>query len=64
VAKTYIPSEVKQVHELAQFMTRYNSVLRAAVALADPSAITAYDALYSAIVAFDAFREALVPLAD
>lgn len=62
MAKTYVPNEVRQVHTLAVYMTRYNAVLRAAVLIADPSAGAAYDALYAAVTAFDALREVLYPI--
>lgn len=64
MAKTYVPTQVIEVHELAKFMVRYNATIRAAITALDPTALEAYDALYTAVVAFDAFREILYPLGD
>lgn len=62
MARTYIPREVRQVHELAKYMARYNAILRAAVIAIDPSAESAYDALYAAVIAFDTLSQTLYPL--
>lgn len=62
MAKTYVPTTVIDVHNLAIFLARNNAIVRTAIAVIDPSAVSTYDALYAAIVAFDALRETLYPL--
>lgn len=62
MAKTYVPSIVLNIHQLAIYITKYNSVLRAAIATLDPEAVAVYDTLASAVLAFDALRETLYPL--
>lgn len=62
MAKTYVPSIVIQVHELTRFVTRYNAILRPALATIDPDSVALYDTMYNALVAFDALYQTLYPL--
>lgn len=62
MAKTYIPTSVKNIHELAIFLTRYNSVLRAAIATISPDDVAIYDTMFNAVIAFDALRGVLYPI--
>lgn len=62
MAKTYVPSFTQDIHRLAVYLTRYNSILRAAIAVAQPDALASYDLLFSTVLALDAFRDALNPL--
>lgn len=62
MARTYIPSQVKQVHEMAKFLNRYHSPLRAAIVAVDPAYGALFDTLLSAVTAMDAVSAALYPL--
>jgi len=64
VARTYIPTQVIQVHELARYMNRYQAVLRAAIVAVDPDFGSIFDTLLTAINAFDALASQLYPLED
>lgn len=63
MSKTYVPKLVRDVHELAIYMARYNRVVRPALSVLDTDAVTAYDALYAAVLAIDALAEVLTPIA-
>jgi len=62
--RTYIPTSVIEVHKLAKFVSRYQSVLRPAVVAVDPSYGAVFDDLLSAVLAFDAIAQALYPLEE
>lgn len=62
MAKTYIPSLMREVHKLSVFLARYNSILRPAISIADPDAVAAYDDLRNAVTALDAVYQVLYPL--
>jgi len=64
VARTYIPSTVIQVHELAKYLSRYQATLRAAIVAVDPSAGSLFDALFTSVIAFDALNQVLYPIED
>lgn len=59
--KTYVPSMVRDIHQLALYLVRYNSVIRVALGVLDPDSVSLYDSLYSAVLALDALRETLAP---
>lgn len=62
LAKTYVPSLMNDIHEIAVYLARYNSTIIAAITVIDPSALEAYNAVYTAILALDAFKQQLTPL--
>lgn len=62
--KTYIPSMVTDVHALNVYFARYGSALRAAVAIAAPSALEPLETLIAAVAAIDALRELLTPIGE
>lgn len=64
MARTYIPTQVIEVHELVKYMTRYQAPLRAAIVSVDPSYGALFDALLTALIAMDAVSGALYPLED
>lgn len=64
MARTYIPTQVIEIHKQAKFMTRYQSILRAAIVAVDPSYGAVFDALLAAIIAFDALSQQLYPIED
>jgi len=64
VAKTYIPTQVIEVHRMAVYMARYQSVLRAAMVAVDPDFGALFDTLFAAITAMDAVSQALYPVED
>lgn len=63
MARTYVPTLVDTIHELAVFMTRWNGIIRPALATIDPDSLVAYDAAFAAVIALDALRETLAPIA-
>jgi len=64
MGRTYIPSQVIEVHRMAVYMARYQAVLRAAIVDIDPDFGTVFDTLFAAILAFDALASALYPLSE
>jgi hypothetical protein len=64
MARTYIPSQVIETHRLAKYMTRYQSALRAAIVAVDPDFGAIFDAMLTAVLAFDAIAVELYPLED
>jgi hypothetical protein len=64
MARSYIPTQVIETHKLALYMARYQAPLRAAIVAIDPSAGATFDALFTAILAFDALATTLYPLED
>lgn len=64
MARTYIPTQVLEVHKMAVYMARYQSVLRAAIVAIDPTFGTAFDTLFAAVTAFDALAQQLYPIED
>lgn len=60
--RTYIPTSVIEVHKLAKFVARYQSVLRPAIVSVDPSYGAIFDDLLAALLAFDALAQTLYPL--
>lgn len=64
MARTYIPSQVIEVHRMAVYMSRYQAVLRASIVAIDPAFGTAFDTLFAAILAFDALATELYPVED
>lgn len=62
MARTYIPSQVIEVHKMALYMSRYQAVLRAAMVAIDPTFGAAFDTLFAAILAFDGLASQLYPL--
>jgi len=64
MARTYIPSQVIEVHNLVKYMTRYQSPMRAAIVAVDASYGAVFDALLTALIAFDALASELYPLED
>jgi hypothetical protein len=62
MAKKYYPTLLDQIHEANIYMARYNSVILAALAVANPGSVVTYEALREAVAAFDALRSALVPV--
>ena len=62
MARTYIPTQVIEVHKMAIYMSRYQAVLRAAIVAIDPTFGAAFDTLFAAILAFDALASELYPL--
>jgi len=63
VAKTYVPTVVTDVHSLAVFITKNRSTLRIAITVLDPAALPVFDAMCTGILAFDALRDELYPIA-
>jgi len=64
MARTYIPTQVIEIHKQVKFMTRYQSVLRVAIVAVDPAYGALFDALLAAALAFDAVSQELYPLED
>jgi hypothetical protein len=64
VARTYIPSQVIDAHKMAKYMSRYQAILRASMVAIDPDYGAVFDALFAAILAFDAIASELYPLVD
>lgn len=64
MARSYIPTQVIEVHKQVKFMTRYQPVLRAAVVAIDPAYGAIFDQLLAALLAFDALSQSLYPLQD
>lgn len=62
--RTYIPTSVIEVHKLARFVARYQSVLRPAIVAVDPAYGAIFDSLMSALLAFDAVAATLYPLEE
>ena len=60
--KRYYPSLFDQVHGVAVYLARYNSVILVTLGAVNPAAVTEYVALREAVYAFDALRAAIVPL--
>lgn len=64
MAKTYIPTQVIEVHKLAIYLARYQAVLRAAIVAIDPDFGAVFDTLLAAVLAMDALSGQLYPLTD
>lgn len=64
MAKTYIPTQVVEVHRLAIYLARYQAVLRPAMVAIDPSFGALFDALLAATLAMDAVAQTLYPVED
>lgn len=64
MARTYVPTMLRDIHQLAVYLVRYNAAIRVAIAFADPSALAAYESLYASVIALDGLREALVDEGD
>lgn len=64
MAKTYVPHLFDNIHLLAVYMTRYNSVIRVTLAVLDPDSVATYDAARGAVLALDALRTQLLPIVD
>lgn len=62
--RTYIPTSVIEVHKLAKFLARYQSVLRPAVVAVDPTYGAVFDDLLAAVLAFDAIAQAIYPFEE
>lgn len=62
MARTNVPKLMDSVHDLSVYTIKYNSVIRPALQLLDPDAVTAYDALVDALQSLDALRTVLVPI--
>lgn len=62
MAKTYVPSAVDDIHALAVYLARYNSVIRAYLTLTFPEYLATYETLYAAVSAMDAIRLVLRPV--
>lgn len=62
VARTYVPSLVKNVRELAIYIARYGSTIRPAIAVLEPTAVASYDALAAAVIALNNFFDELYPV--
>lgn len=62
MARTYIPTQVVEIHKMALYMSRYQAVLRASIVAIDPSFGAAFDTLFAAVLAFDALAGELYPL--
>lgn len=60
--RTYIPTQVVEVHKMAVYMARYQAALRAAMVAIDPSFGAVFDTLFAAILAYDALASELYPL--
>lgn len=61
MARTYIPTLLVLVHILAVYLTKNNAKIRANLTGIE---LQLYDALYNAIIAFDALSEALKEIGD
>lgn len=64
MARTYIPTQVIEVHRMAVYMSRYQAVLRAAIVAIDPTAGATFDTLFAAVLAFDELSQVLYPVED
>lgn len=64
MAKTYIPTQVIEVHRLAVYLAKYQSVLRPAIVSIDPSAGALFDTMLAAVLAMDAVSGVLYPIGD
>lgn len=64
MARTYIPTQVIEVHRMAVYMSRYQAPLRAAIVAVDPDFGAIFDTLLTAILAFDALATELYPLEE
>lgn len=64
MARTYIPTSVIEVHKLAKFLSRYQSVLRPAVVAVNAEYGPIFDDLLTAVLAFDAIAQSIYPLMD
>lgn len=62
--KTYIPTQVIEVHKLAIYLARYQAVLRPAMVAIDSSYGALFDALLAAVLAIDAVSGTLYPLEE
>lgn len=62
MAKTYIPKQVREVHDMAVYLSKYQGVLRAAIVAIDPAYGALFDTLLSAVLAMDAVSQSLYPL--
>lgn len=62
--RSYIPTQVIEVHRMAVFMARYQAVLRSAIVAIDPDFGATFDTLFAAILAFDALATELYPVED
>lgn len=61
MARTYIPTLLVLAHILAVYLTKNNAKIRANLTGIE---LQLYDALYNAIIAFDALSEALKEVGD
>jgi len=62
--RTYVPTTVIDVHRLAIYLARYQSVIRPVMVALDPAYGAIFDGLLSAALAFDAIAQVLYPLED
>lgn len=62
--RTYIPTSVVEVHKLAKFLARYQSVLRPAVVAVDAAYGAVFDDLLAAVLAWDAIAQTIYPLEE
>lgn len=62
MAKTYVPEMTVQLHALAQYLVKYNSVIRVAINAIEPTYLPVYEDFYNAVIALDALRTVLHPL--
>ncbi len=64
MARTYIPTQVVEIHKMAIYMSRYQAVLRASIVAIDPTFGAAFDTLFAAVLAFDGLAQVLYPIED
>lgn len=64
VARTYIPTQVVEIHKMAIYMSRYQSVLRASMVAIDPDFGAVFDTLFAAVLAFDGLAQTLYPVEE
>lgn len=62
--KTYVPGMMIDIHQLAMYLARYDSQIRAAITLIDPDMLTTYAAAKAAVLALDELRNMLIPLGE
>lgn len=60
--KKYYPSLFDQIHTVAKYLARYNSVILVTLAAASPGSVAEYEALRDSVFAFDALRSIVDPV--